>query len=88
MAFSVGDIIVLPKSFFDANRFITQYFPLMKPGVFLQIKKISNFVDGLTGVSVLQDIESTEVFDISKVPELADYWCILDSSDNFRVIPQ
>lgn len=85
---SIGDMVLINKKYFEDNILIAQYFPGLKPGVPYSIKHITILIDDVWGIDQLQNIETGEIIDISTVPELNDYWCLLDADDSYRVIPQ
>lgn len=82
----VGDIILLNKKYFVDNILLTQYFEGLKPGVPYQINEVTT-LDSATGVTILQNIETGETFDISSVSELEEYWCLVDAFDSYRLVP-
>lgn len=86
----IGDMILINKKYFEDNAFVAQYFPNLKPGVPYIVDSVKN-LSGTPlgfGVDILSEPNSGEVFDINQIPELDDYWCLIDSGDSYRVVPQ
>ncbi|CAL1777926.1 hypothetical protein BRC2024_PQPTKSFJ_CDS_0180 [Tegunavirus sp. BRC001] len=84
---SVGNTIIINKKFFDDNAFITQYFPGLKPATPYLIENVTILINDIWGIDKLKNPETGEIIDITAEPKLADYWCILDANDSYRVIP-
>lgn len=83
---NVGDEIVISKAYFENSRYISQFLPKLLPQRVYEIVEVQEPFQDAWGISILKDVETSEILDISKVPELENYWCILDSEDPFRVI--
>ncbi len=86
---SVGDTILINAVYFDHNILFSQYFESLKPATPYFIESLA-FLEGdstVWGIDKLKDAETGEIIDISTVPELSGFWCLLDANDSYRVIP-
>lgn len=83
---NVGDEIVISKTYFENSRYISQFLPTLAPQRVYEIVEVQEPFQGAWGISILKDVETSELLDISKIEQLENYWCILDSEDPFRVI--
>lgn len=89
-----GQWVIINKQWFDHNSLIAQYFPDMKPMTPYQILNIDT-LEGTErwGITSLVEYFSEEdggnkVFDIADIPELSDYYCLLDEDDSYKVLAE
>lgn len=83
-----GQHMIIGSQWMEPNAFFVQYMPNLAVGKVYEIVGIAEMPGEPDewGISIIKDIETEEIFDISQHPELGDYWCLFDKDDAVRLV--